>query len=125
MSNISLNIQRIKRDDATNILELFRELSIEISSFIDEDYNLYLLGLNADRFCTLHIQIEQEQLDRLYEVLINMEEDAYSEGATKQQQQTYEKYASLQTLIENYRQGLLSWNSWTPVSADTGVILYK
>ena len=108
MSNISLNIQRIKRDDATNILELFRELSIEISSFIDEDYNLYLLGLNADRFCTLHIQIEQEQLDRLYEVLINMEEDAYSEGATKQQQQTYEKYASLQTLIENYRQGLLS-----------------
>ena len=108
MSNISLNVQRIKRDDATNILELFRELSIEISSFIDEDYNLYLLGLNADRLCTLHIQIEQEQLDRLYEVLINMEEDAYSEGATKQQQQTYEKYAFLQTLIENYRQGLLS-----------------
>ena len=108
MSNISLNVQRIKRDDATNILALFRELSIEISSFIDEDYNLYLLGLNADRLCTLHIQIEQEQLDRLYEVLINMEEDAYSEGATKQQQQTYEKYASLQTLIENYHQGLLS-----------------
>ena len=108
MSNISLNVQRIKRDDATNILALFRELSIEISSFIDEDYNLYLLGLNADRLCTLHIQIEQEQLDRLYEVLINMEVDAHSEGATKQQQQTYEKYASLQTLIENYHQGLLS-----------------
>ena len=108
MSNISLNIQRIKRDDATNIQELFREFNIEISASIDEDYNLYLLGLNADRFCTLHIQIEQEQLDRLYEVLINMEEDAYSEGATKQQQKIYEKYASLQTLIENYRQGLLS-----------------
>ena len=108
MSNISLNVQRIKRDDATNIQELFREFNIEISASIDEDYNLYLLGLNADRLCTLHIQIEQEQLDRLYNVLINMEEDAHSESATKQQQQIYEKYAFLQTLIENYRQGLLS-----------------
>lgn len=108
MSNTSLNIQRIKRDDATNIQELFRELNIEISASIDEDYNLYLLGLNADRLCTLHIQIDQEQLDRLYNVLINMEVDAHSESATKQQQQIYEKYAFLQTLIENYRQGLLS-----------------
>ncbi|MGN0539688.1 MAG: hypothetical protein ACI4KI_07520 [Candidatus Fimenecus sp.] len=108
MSNISLNIQRIKRDKATNIQDLFHELNIEISASIDEDYNLYLLGLNADRLCTLHIQIEQEQLDRLYNVLINMEEDAYSEGATKQQQQIYEKYACLQTLIENYYQGLFS-----------------
>lgn len=108
MSNISLNIQQIKRDDATKIQELFREFNIEISASIDEDYNLYLLGLNADRLCTLHIQIEQEQLDRLYNVLINMEVDAHSESATKQQQQIYEKYAFLQTLIENYRQGLLS-----------------
>lgn len=56
------------------ILELRPDWNVQV---IEEDYNLYKLGFIDDIPCSLKIEIEIEQIEQLYDEIIDMEIGVY------------------------------------------------
>ena len=69
----------LPKADAEKYLVLIKELCPECEiEIINEDINLYQLGLVEDIHCTLQIGLSRKELENLLERINDMEVDAYS-----------------------------------------------
>ena len=69
----------LQKADAEKYLVLIKELCPECEiKIINEDINLYQLGLVEDVPCTLQIGLSRNELENLLEQINDMEVDAYS-----------------------------------------------
>ena len=69
-------------DISQTLAELYKSLILELRpdwdvQVIEEDYNLYKLGFIDDIPCSLKIEIAIEQIERLYDEIIDMEIGVY------------------------------------------------
>ena len=69
-------------DISQTLAELYKSLILELRpdwdvQVIEEDYNLYKMGFIDDIPCSLIIEIAIEQIERLYDEIIDMEIGVY------------------------------------------------
>ena len=72
----------IIQDISQTLAELYKSLILELRpdwdvQVIEEDYNLYKMGFIDDIPCSLIIEIAIEQIERLYDEIIDMEIGVY------------------------------------------------
>lgn len=68
----------LPKSEAEKYMALLKELSPECEAHVVEgDVNLYRLGFVSEVPCTLEIGFTQNEAERLYEQILDMETDAY------------------------------------------------